>query len=114
MNLKSLADRVVAVFTAVAPAAQLAEGVAGTASPIGAIAAVVLQVPDFITMAEQLTTDAGVKVSGPQKLAAVKAAVLGALNEINPALGADFDKAWALIGPVVSMLVTFAKFGFKF
>lgn len=114
MNLKPLADRVAAILTAAAPAVSSAQSFAGAASPVGLICEVILDIPKFIDVAEELTATLGTSVTGPQKLAAVRAAILAGLNEINPVFGTAFDKAWALIAPVISMIVTFRKFGIKF
>lgn len=112
MSLQAIATKIESVFLTAAPVAQAVQSVAGIATPPGAIAGLVLALPGMIDAAETLAS--GVSgVSGPQKLQAVKAAVIAGLNEVNPNLGAVADHLWALVGPVVSMLVALSKIGIK-
>ena len=105
MNLTPLIQKVSAIL---APAEQLVAAVASTQTgTLATIADVVLAIPQFISLADELLTD----ISGPQKLQAVKAAVLGAINQIDPKLTANFDKAWGLLAPAISMLVTLKRIG---
>jgi hypothetical protein len=109
INLKGVADKVTHLLAGAAPVVgAVAAAAAGT--PIGAIANIVLEIPAMIDLADEVLVDA----AGPQKLAAVKAAVKAGLNELDPSLLGKFEDAWKVISPVISMIVTLKRFGIKF
>ena len=115
MNLQALASKASSIILAAKPIADAGVGVAGALNPAvgvtaSAIEAVILDIPKFIDLADEVLTG----VSGPNKLAAVKAALVAAINALDPKLEPALEAAWGVIGPVISMIVTLKRFGFKF
>lgn len=96
MNLQAIEQKLVSVLSGAEQAA----------------AVLAAQIPNFIKLADEATTfvdDAAKALKGADKLQLVKKMAEAALDELN--LGADFAAVWAVLGPLITLIVQLRKLG---